>query len=160
MSFVLEAVIAGDELLRAAVREVPGGRVARLAQGFLLLPLTDEIVDVVTAGSPERVLGFWRLSGDVENVLARWSVAGPVAYVEAEYFGGVGEQRAAVWAAGALELGPLCVQEKEHFSSEGSPASQALRRLGARSGPGEDEFTAVGLGRHRSTDDWGSPGSG
>ncbi|MET8030591.1 hypothetical protein [Streptomyces avermitilis] len=38
------------------------------------------------------------------------SLAGrPVAYVEADYFGGVGEQQAAVWDGETIALGPLHV---------------------------------------------------
>ncbi|MGW5611730.1 hypothetical protein ACWEWI_37895 [Streptomyces sp. NPDC003753] len=87
-------------------------------------------------------------------MLAQWSAAGPVAYVEAEYFGGVGEQRAAVWADGVLAVGPLDVPAKKWLSRAASPISQALRQLGARSGLGKDEFEAVGLDRHRNNDDW------
>jgi hypothetical protein len=66
----------------------------------------------------------------------------------------VGEQRAAVWADGGLVLGPLGVAEGERFPAAGSPISQALRRLGATAPDGEDEFSAVGLGRHRGSEAW------
>jgi hypothetical protein len=118
------------------------------------MPMTDEVFDAVTDGSAAEALGFWRLPGGFERLLAQWSAAGPVAYVEAEYFGGVGEQRAVVWADGALALGPLDALAKARFSRAFSPISQALRRLGARRSLGEDEFEAVGLDRHRSNDDW------
>jgi len=149
MTYVLQAVIAGDDLLRAAAQKVPGARVASLGQGLSLLPMTNEVVDAVSEGSTARSLGFWRLPAGFERVLAEWSAVGPVAYVEAEYFGGVGEQRAVVWADGAVALGPLDDQAMRL-----SPISQALRRLGATSGPGQDEFTAVGLDRHRHNDGW------
>uniref|UniRef100_A0AAU2VFF7 Uncharacterized protein n=1 Tax=Streptomyces sp. NBC_00003 TaxID=2903608 RepID=A0AAU2VFF7_9ACTN len=61
------------------------------------MPMTDEVFDAVTDGSTGAELGFWRLPGGFDGLLARWSAAGPLAYAEAEYFGGVGEQRAAVW---------------------------------------------------------------
>ncbi|MGW8973850.1 hypothetical protein [Streptomyces platensis] len=154
MGYELQAVIAGDELLRAASRDVPGARVAPLRQGLSLMPMTDEVFDAVTDGIAVEALGFWRLPGGFERLLAQWSAAGPVVYVEAEYFGGVGEQRAVVWADGALALGPLDAPTKRRFSRAVSPISQALRRLGARRSPGEDEFEAVGLDRHRSNDDW------
>jgi hypothetical protein len=80
--------------------------------------------------------------------------------VEAEYFGGVGEQRAAVWADGSLALGPLDEPEMKRFSRASSPISQALRRLGARKSLGEDEFKAVGLDRHRNNEDWISSSTG
>ncbi|MFD3353234.1 hypothetical protein [Streptomyces fradiae] len=154
MSYVLEAVIASDEVLRLASRGIPGSRVVPLGQGLSLMPMTDEVVAAVTDGSDGRALGFRRLPGGFDALLAQWSAAGPIAYVEAEYFGGDGEQRAAVWVDGALALGPLDEPTKKRFSRAVSPISLALRRLGARSSPGEDEFQAVGLGRHRSNEDW------
>ncbi|MEU6063612.1 MULTISPECIES: hypothetical protein [Streptomyces] len=129
MSYELRAVIAGEAVLRA----VAGDRVASLGQGLSLTPMGDDL-------SEER--------------LAEWSDLGPVAVVEAEYFGGVGEQRAAVWERGALVLGPLRIEEGEPFGADGSPISQALRRLGVRAKGGADEFSAVGLDQHRSTSRW------
>ncbi|WP_218877954.1 hypothetical protein [Streptomyces sp. TLI_55] len=93
------------------------------------------------------------------GLLAQWSAAGPIAYVEAEYFGGVGGQRAAAWDGGTLALGPLGKATRRGLRTV-SPVSQALRRLGARRSLGEDEFSAVGLDRHRHTDDWISARSG
>ncbi|MFE4874104.1 hypothetical protein [Streptomyces sp. NPDC056682] len=154
MGYVLQAVIAADELLRAATREVPGARVLPLRQDLSLMPMTDEVFDGVTDGSGGGDLGFWKLPGGFETRLAQWSSAGPVAYVEAEYFGGVGEQRAAVWADGSLALGPLNEPEEKRFSRAVSPISQALRRIGAQRSLGKDEFEAVGLDRHRNGEHW------
>ncbi|MGQ4483761.1 hypothetical protein [Streptomyces sp. SAS_276] len=149
MAYVLQAVIAGDELLRASARSVSDAHVASLGQALSLLPMTDELFDAVTDGSDGSTLGFWRLPGGFDRTLAEWSAGGPVAYVEAEYFGGTGEQRAAVWADGALAWGP-----SDDRARGLGPISQALRRLGATSGPGQDEFTAVGLDRHRDNAGW------
>ncbi|MGW1596321.1 hypothetical protein [Streptomyces sp. NPDC002343] len=121
--------------------------------------MTDEPADAGTDRDGAGVPGFGRLSAGFERTLGRWSAAGPLAYVEAEYFGGAGEQRAAVWADGALVLGPLDVPVKRWFSRPVGPVSQALRRLGVRREPGGDEFDAVGLGRHRHTDDWAASGT-
>ncbi|MFB7495829.1 hypothetical protein ACFC09_14180 [Streptomyces sp. NPDC056161] len=114
----------------------------------------DEVFDAVTDGSTAGALGFWKLPGGFEKLLAQWSTTGPVAYAEAEYFGGVGVQRAAVWLDGTLALGPLDEPEKTRFWRTVSPISQALRHLGVRRSLGEDEFDAVGLGRHRDNDGW------
>ncbi|MFG2454750.1 hypothetical protein ACGFSG_35870 [Streptomyces sp. NPDC048512] len=154
MGYELQAVIAADELLRAVSREMPGARVGTLGQGLSLIPMTDEVFDAVTHGSNTGELGFWRLPGGFDTLLAQWSAAGPIAYVEAEYFGGVGEQRAAVWADGSLSLGPLDEPSEKRFSRPVSPISQALRRLGARRTLGDDEFGSVGLDRHRTNEDW------
>ncbi|WYB31235.1 hypothetical protein V6574_17795 [Streptomyces sp. SM1P] len=74
--------------------------------------------------------------------------------MEAEHFGGAGKQRAAVWADGSLALGPLDEPTKQRGSQAVSPASQALRRLGAQRDVGKDEFESVGLNRHRTNEDW------
>jgi len=55
---------------------------------------------------------------------------------------------------GRLVLGPLFVGENEHFAPAGSPISQVLARLGAVREGHQDEFDAIGLGRHRDTEDW------
>lgn len=56
-----------------------------------------------------------------------------------------------------LVLGPLRLTEGEPSPTSGTPISQALRRLSAAKGNHVDEFSSVGLGRHRDTDDWLSP---
>ncbi|MFH9068679.1 hypothetical protein [Streptomyces alboflavus] len=154
MGYVLHAVIADGALLRGAAREVAAARLAPLGQGLSLMPMTDTLFDAVTDGGPARQPGFRRLPGGFDALLATWSAAGPVAYVEAEYFGGVGEQLAGVWDGGTLVLGPLRVGEGQGLPAAGSPISQVLRRLGAVAGADEDEFTAVGLGRHRDPEAW------
>ncbi|MEU9339173.1 hypothetical protein AB0D49_39545 [Streptomyces sp. NPDC048290] len=154
MGYTLHAVIASEAVLSDAVRGLPAARLASIGQGLSLMPMTDALFDSVADGGGVGALGFWRLSEGFARMLAHWSAAGPVAYAEAEFFGGVGEQSAAVWDRGALVLGPLRIREGEACPAPGSPVSQALRRLGAVAGAGEDEFSAVGLDRHRHTGDW------
>ncbi|MEU0271334.1 hypothetical protein [Streptomyces sp. NPDC006307] len=157
MGYDLQAVIAEGEVLRAASRDLPAARLATLGQGLALMPMTDALIDSVADAGETGVLGFWRLPGEFEKTLADWSTAGPVAYVEAEHFGGVGEQRAAVWQGGTIVLGPVHVGEGRPFPPAGSAISQALRRLGAVASTGEDEFSAVGLDRHRHGEGWIHP---
>ncbi|MFH8796006.1 hypothetical protein [Streptomyces sp. NPDC017941] len=120
--------------------------------------MTDALFETVASiGAPEldekAPAGFDRL-------LTVCPKAGPVAYVEAEYFGGAGTQTAQVWDDGKTVLGPLCMAEGEPPPTSGTPISQALRRLGAVKGDHVDEFSAVGLGRHRDTVDWLAPRRG
>ncbi|MFB6849601.1 hypothetical protein ACFCXS_32740 [Streptomyces sp. NPDC056373] len=156
MSYDLRAVIAAGEALRVATRGLTAARTTSIGQGLSLLPVTDALRESVADGGRPGALGFHGLPGAFEEILADWSTRGPVAYVEAEYFGGVGEQGAAVWDGGGLVLGPLRVEEGEPFAPAGSAVSQALRRLGVVRSAGQDEFSAVGLDRHRCTDAWGA----
>jgi hypothetical protein len=153
MGYDLQAIVAREDLLRAETQAMSKAVVTSLEQGLALVPITDAFLDQATGVPVADDLGFWRLPAGFERTLAAWSVRAPVAYLEAEFFGGVGWQRAAVWSQGALDLGPLWNEEDEQFAAEGSPISQALRRLGASAGAGQDEFTAVGLARHRHQDD-------
>jgi hypothetical protein len=89
---------------------------------------------------------FWKLSGPLRQVIASASHHGPVAYVETDYFGGAGGQAAAVWRGGTIWM--------ERRSDGSGPINEALRLLGVRPTPGEDEFDTLGLGRHRSNEDW------
>jgi hypothetical protein len=79
---------------------------------------------------------------------------GYVGYIEAEFFGGFGSQRAALWVDQMLAVGPLSVEEGAPFAETGSPISQLLRHLDVTPTGHYDEFDAVGLDRHRHTAEW------
>ncbi|WP_165950309.1 hypothetical protein [Actinomadura sp. GC306] len=152
--YCLEAVIGGGPVLRVLAAGVPEARVVRLSHSLSLLPMTDVLFDAVTvAGAPE-LEGFWKAPAGFGRLLAACSATGPVAYVEADYFGGTGTQSAQVWDAEEVVLGPLHLGAREPSAAAGTPISQALRRLGVTKGNHADEFDAVGLRRHRRTDDW------
>ena len=157
--YCIQAVIATGPVLRELVSALPEARIVPLGQGLSLLPVTDALIDTHSlAGAPEFD-GLGTTARGLDVMMAACSTTGPVAYVEAEYFGGTGSQTAQVWDAGEVVLGPLHLTEGEPSPAAGTPISQALRQLGATKGDHFDEFDAVGLGRHRDTDDWLSPTS-
>ena len=154
MGYQLEAVLAPGGLLTA---RAAGHPVVALDRGLALLPMTELVLEEIVPGGEYRgALGFVGLPDGFDRVLAGWSVDGPVAYVEANFFGGIGAQRAIVWLAGELAFGP--VGDEVGRPSGPSPISRALARLGVARAAALDEFDAVGLGRHRTTEDWAEPG--
>jgi hypothetical protein len=155
--YCLEAVIASQLVLRELASSNQQAHIVALGQHVSLLPMTDALHDAATvAGAPE-LDGFWKAPAGFSSTLAACSAKGPVAYVEAEFFGGVGTQSAQVWDRGKVVLGPLHTAEDTPDPVAGSPISQALRQLGVARGDHFDEFDAVGLGRHRRTNDWLPP---
>jgi hypothetical protein len=150
----LQAVIAAEQVLRDLAGAFEDAHIVSLGQCLSLLPMTDALFDAVTVAGTPRLDGFWKAPAGFGRTLAACSVNGPVAYVEAEYFGGTGEQSAMVWDAGQVVLAHLHLAEKAPIPAVGTPISQALRRLGVAKGDHHDEFDAVGLGRHRDTEDW------
>lgn len=149
MSYNLKAVIASSGLLTAAARDLAPARVVGLRQGMALIPMSDALSEAVADPAQTPRTDFWDLPAGFDRVLAQWSQAGPVAYVESEYFGGIGEENVAVWRDGRLALGPLHLLEHEPWPPEGNPVCRALRELGVRAGRGHDEFDSLGLGEHR-----------
>lgn len=154
MTYRLRAGIAAESML--AARELPlrHAQAVPIGSGLALIPIT---LDVLQATDGEAADRFLDLTSTLADALSSWSVAAPIAYVEAEYFGGVGEQHAQVWQDGAVTLGPLHLEEGEAFAPAGSPISQVLRRLGVDRADHVDEFDAVDLGRYRSTASWLPP---
>ncbi|MFF2349168.1 hypothetical protein ACFVVL_05245 [Kitasatospora sp. NPDC058115] len=161
MSYELQALIGPAELVAVAAAEVSAARPRPLAQGLALIPATPGFLTALRFGDEEPaspgVAGFDWFSDGLERRLAAWSKAGPIACVEADYFGGTGIQRAALWADGRLDLGPFTSGPLEAFPPEGGPISRVLRRLGVHIPAGttaRDEFDAAGLDAHRTTAAW------
>ncbi|MEU3309379.1 hypothetical protein ACWGSK_03625 [Nocardiopsis sp. NPDC055551] len=154
MGYTLEAVIADAALIREATVDLPRAQRFGLLQGLALVPLTDALHDSGPLGErPFRE--FHLLPAWLSRWATEWSRGGPLAYVEIDSFGGAMTQAAAVWEHGELTLGPLRVGADEPAPADGFLLSRTLRRLGVIVGPHDrDEFTAVGLGAHRHTEDW------
>ena len=141
MGYYLQALIGHREILEQNVSDYQHARVVLLKQDLAIIPLTDELYEEIGDGPGL----FYKLSASVEAWAEKLSAASPVAYIEAEFFGGVGTQNAMAWSGGSPVLGPV----------EASDAiNQALRLLGVQASHAVDEFDAVGLGRHRDTADW------
>lgn len=84
-------------------------------------------------------------------LVAAASLHGPIAYLETDYFGGVGMQLAAFWRDGGLVIDLITESNKQ--IQERSPINCVLRELGVVALDGQDEFTVQGLGQYRSHDD-------
>lgn len=145
MGYHLQAIVGQQEALTHGAAPFRQARVVPLTQGFALIPLTDELYDEIGDGG--EVGRFAKLSPGVETWGRRLSVSASTAYVEAEFFGGIGGQSVVCWANGSRVLGPL---------HSPTAINEALRLLGVRADGALDEFEAVGLGRHRDTADWGA----
>lgn len=101
---------------------------------------------------------FWFLSPGVDSLAQSVSHTGPVAYLEADIFGGTGTQAVVAWRGGEVWLNPVVTElgwppPTPPPSPQGA-FNQALRQLGVDRGEAFDEFDALNLGKHRHTEDW------
>jgi hypothetical protein len=69
----------------------------------------------------------------------------PLAYIEAEYFGGEGGQSGIIWKDG---------KRTAEFAYRQEVINNVLRYFGIIANENQDEFDTLGLGRHRNTRDW------
>lgn len=99
-------------------------------------------------------LGFLPFTHELSNEIGnKWYDLGkqaqvPIAHVETDYFGGFGDQSAAVWKNG-----------KKVFKakSSGGPINEALALIGVKAKEG-DAFDTVGLGQYRNNETWAEVG--
>jgi hypothetical protein len=153
--YSLCALVGDGSHLRNRLAELPGARVIDLQGSLGMVPLSESLLREVQkrwpgAAGSSRVSGVFEfLTPSIEKWVQELSQGAAIGYVETEYFGGEGFERSAVFRDANVTLGPL----------DGAGAvNQALRALGVAGKPGQEEFDAVGLGRHRSVEEWLSEG--
>jgi hypothetical protein len=149
--YSLCALLGPYDHLSRRLAPYSNARLVELQGGLGLVPLSEDLlreVQHVTRDASESSAiceTFEFLTPAVELWVCDLSRNAKVAFVETEYFSGEGFERAALWQDGELVLGPL----------DGAGAvNEALRALGVSAGPGQEEFDYVGLGRHRSLEEW------
>ncbi len=170
LAYDLSAIVGFESVLKSFNERFKALRTAPLAEGLALIPVTKELikefeddfelpVNVVMPefnGSPMPR----KLTKQVAAFIQDSSSFGPLAYLEASYADGVGQQLALVWQAQRIILGPTCTR----WGYFGDPLNKirveemaincALRRLGVKPQRGKDEFEIVGLGKMKRTEDW------
>ena len=152
----VDALIAKSDHLAAAVSGLENATLCPLAQGFSLLPITEALAEELTLREPEvkssltKPLPF--LSDGLNALAVGISHETPVVYISTSYFGGHGKQDAVVWDNGSVRFSPIAKGYDRVWPN--SPISQALRMIGVAANDREDEFDALGLGKHRKTYKW------
>lgn len=144
MAYSIEALIGKRDALQAHVSRFKHARIVSMAQEMAILPITDELHKEI--GGENDATPFYKFSPQLEEWAKRISQHSPVAYVEAEYFGGSGNQSAIVWSSGDRILEPT--------QSE-SAINDALKLLNVSAADiAGDEFDAIDLNTHRDTESW------
>jgi hypothetical protein len=116
----------------------------RLQKGFSFLPLPDEALDRIFVEPGSYHSEFIYLSNALLSLLLELSKEQAIAYIETDYFGGIGNQSAVLAQNGRVVFGPA--------RGPGS-INRTLQMMGVvRTEPDLDEFDAVGLGWLRDND--------
>jgi hypothetical protein len=156
MAYMLTAVVTGSDIVEKISSNLSGGQHVDLTLELALVPIAG--ASGQNFGDEQPLLLEQAFPSRLASVLADASGAGPVAYLEAAFHGGSGEQASIVWDRGTVVLGPLV--DLDVSPSPAAPINRALQRLGVRvEPPAEDEFATIGLGRHRWTGQWLAEGN-
>ena len=150
LSYILQAIVGSSGSLDGASSQQLVS--IELTAILKIAPLTSEVRErhnipflPLTDGGVEA------LPQSLDLLCCKLSQRGLIAYVEAEFFGGNGEQAHVLYEDGVLLGLPVIAEDA---------INQALRHFGVLPGGDHDEFAAVGLGRFRDTDEWTrGPGS-
>lgn len=163
---VLEAFVIKTADPRRAATVVAPGHPVHLSGDYHLIPLTQTVKAALGSDSGPR-MGFLALTPRMIAVAEELSHDGPVAYCHLEFHGGTGFQAAVGWVDGQVCCGRVFTAN--HPAEQVSEAYQlvegrdrirdmainvVLRDMGATVGDWLDEFQALGLDRHRWTEDW------
>ena len=153
MSHYIHGFVSTTAVLQSVGQALPQAQFIPLSQGLAFMPFTEAIkIQLAQTDALSSELAFDQfetLTQRLAAIASSLSAAGPLAYVETEYFGGLGTQSAIVWTNGVVVLGPLLTD-----STREGAINQALSHLGVVRSTHLDEFDAIGLGRYHTDEDW------
>jgi hypothetical protein len=144
MAYTLQAIISDEALLRThtpwQIILVP------LQQGKAMIPLCGKLIEEFDIPFlPLTDGGRLEFDEALVKFVAPLIGRGKFAYVEAEFFGGDGTQACIMWNDDG---------KQSDVTVAPAAINKALKFLGVSIGDCHDEFDALGLGKHRGTEDW------
>lgn len=149
MGHTLRAIVGKAQPVAQLARNWRLARLVVLPQGFALVPVTTPLHQDIIDLFAEKLLkphdDLALLSAALERVIRDASHGAQLAYIETDYFGGIGTQSAIGWENGAVACGPFGSNSNER------PINTVLAWMGTIAYPGSDEFDALTLGRFRDT---------
>lgn len=149
MAYTLRALVGRNEINHEVLSRLSSVKLISLNQNVWLLPLTGKLVselsNVSQAGKIQLLPELQSASPGAIFLAQELSQNGKVAYLEAEFFGGVGGQGSAGWQHEELLFKPRQAV---------NAINQALQWLRVLRDDQQDEFDMIELGQHRSTEAW------
>ncbi len=144
MGHCIRAVIGARESVRRLAEDWLKAKVVELPQGFGMIFMTDDLLeDVGELLEVSDELPFSELENfteEVKTLIERYSFRTKLAYIETEYFGGVGTQAGVLYENGRIAVEP---------SRGEGVINILLRELGVWHYPDKDEFDMLELGKYR-----------
>ncbi|MNC42139.1 hypothetical protein D3C75_909450 [compost metagenome] len=145
MGYYYRGFISSGDIINSFKQKYDNITAIKLYDDFVTIPLSDELYDEINQTTSTPVSGFEYLTDEIGVICISLSEQSQIAYVEAEYFGGLGSQSGIIW-------------EKNNTIFCEAVTDNAINRvlniLGIQKIQNKDEFDTVALGRHRNIEDW------
>lgn len=146
MGYNLKAFIGQVENLGSVTARFKNAKLISLTQQIALIPMTGDLFNEINGyRANNNIDGYEYLTTNIELEILKTIHTGLIAYIEVEYFGGIGVQNGILWKNGKRKL--------EH-SGPKDAVNSILQQFGITRSKSRDEFDTVGLNRHRYTEDW------
>ena len=156
MSHNLVGLVGRPDILSRFAGLWPQPSPTTLLQEFALIGLDEARLDSLAVSDGPSIAGFVYLNADmVQAIASLGSGAEPWLYFETRYFGGTGQQAAALFRAGAVEWRRTSGHVQKRDTSRKSPISEGLAEMGVKRSLLTDEFATIGLEKFRSLEDLG-----
>jgi hypothetical protein len=168
MGHKIEALISLRVTFLANAQRQPSQWLVELPQGFAMTLCAQPFLEWLTAfdyrGELPEPNVFQCLTPAVAGFASEVSRCSSVAYIETEYFGGIGGQAAIVYSGGRIGLAATSksprrgdISRSIRLEMRDYPINRALAYLGVEQTSPIDLFDSLGLGTFRTNEDWLSP---
>ena len=144
--YVLKAFICKSINADCLTKQFDKAIKVEIGQGISLIPMTKDLFNQINefiASAP--IDSFEYLTENIESKILLAIGDRQFSYIEAEYFGGTGGQIAIIWQNN---------KRQEILNLGSGRINQVLRQFGVIANNEKDEFATLGLGLHRSTEEW------
>ena len=149
MGYILNAFIGKQSDLQLIATRFNNSKLVNVWNDIFIIPMTEELYDEINELKiSEDVGSLTYMSMNVENKILSIIEAKCIGYIEAEYIGGQGGQKAVLWQNG---------ERYKLYNFGQGVINLLLKYFGVSSEIGLDEFDTINLGRHRNTEDWFEP---
>lgn len=144
MGHCIKAVIGKRPDIQRLAEDWVCAKLTGLPQDFAMVPVTIRLLeDVEECIELDEIEGFPGLDGLDSSVLwllENYSFRTKLAYIETDYFGGVGTQGGVLYENGHEKISP---------QTGSGTVNVLLKELGAWRKPNADEFDCLELGKYR-----------